>query len=216
MRLWSWIGNKFFLSLTFLFLLLLVHGCGIPKEAYVDIVAERDALQMELDSLRNEMAEIKEAYVDIVAEGYALQAELESIKSQPESMRIDKEAYDAIVTERDALQMELDSLRNEMAEIKEVYPPRDFSSASELRDWLFSNTVSERTTSKTFQDWFAKALEIQEDALEDGYIISADIDYNEKTGEFSVICVAIIDGEYWAWNPENDEPIHDPRLGKVK
>jgi len=38
--------------------------------------------------------------------------------------------------EYEALQAELDG-------IKEVYPPRDFSSLAELEDWLSTNDISE-------------------------------------------------------------------------
>ncbi|MFQ5996315.1 MAG: hypothetical protein ACE5KP_01650 [Dehalococcoidales bacterium] len=69
MRLWNWVGNKFFLSLTFLFLLLLVHGCGgIPKEAYDAIVAERDALQAELESVKSQLESMKAEFDKISPE----------------------------------------------------------------------------------------------------------------------------------------------------
>jgi len=64
--------------------------------------------------------------------------------------------------------------------------------------------------------WYSKALEIQGDALNDGYVISADYDYNAETGLYTVYCVAIIDGDIWYWDPETDEPLADYSLGKVK
>ncbi len=93
---------------------------------------------------------------------------------------------------------------------------RDFSSISELEEWLLTNDVSERPTTDYAEGWYRKALEIQEDALSDGYIISADYDYDAMTDTYSVFCVAIIDGDIWYWDPETDEPFVDYSLGKVK
>ena len=52
-----------------------------------------------------------------------------------------------------------------------------------------------------------KALEIQEDALNDGYIVSAWIDYYPDVEIYSVLCTAVVDGRVWMWDPETDEPV---------
>lgn len=116
----------------------------------------------------------------------------------------------------DALQAELDAVNQELAEIKEVYPPRDFSSLNELRDWLEANDVSEKPITPNAEDWYGRALEVQEDALKDGYIVSVDYDYDEETDDYSIWCVTVIDGDIWAWDPETDEAFQDDDLGKVK
>jgi len=61
-----------------------------------------------------------------------------------------------------------------------------------------------------------RALEVQEDALLDGYIISVDYDYNSTEDTYTVFCVTIIDGDIWYWDPETDEVYQDASLGKVK
>ena len=136
---------------------------------------------------------------------------------------VSKSKYEALQSEYEASQADYDELnanyvakKNELAEIKEVYPPRDFSSLSELQEWLLKNDVSERAPITIAENWYSKALEIQEDALKDGYIISADIDYDSETELFYVACVTIINGDIWAWDPETDEPIQYYGFGKVK
>jgi hypothetical protein len=119
-------------------------------------------------------------------------------------------------SEYDALQADYDDVSSELAEIKEVYPPRDFSSLSELQDWLYENDVSEKPVTTTADRWYSKALEIQEDALNDGYVVSADYDYDQETDLYMVYCVTIINGDIWYWDPETDEPYQDYALGKVK
>lgn len=141
-------------------------------------------------------------------------------KSEYEALQAD---YDALNANNETLQADYDELNanyeaveEELAEIKEVYPPRDFSSLSELTDWLLQNDVSERPLATTAERWYSKALEIQEDALKDGYIISVDYDYDEETDLYSVFCVTIINGDIWYWDPETDEPHQEYYLGKVK
>ena len=135
---------------------------------------------------------------------------------------IPQEEYDELKTENTSLQEELSTLKTESTSLQEelstlrtLYPPRDFSSLSELQEWLAQNEVSEREDVTSAERWYSKALEIQEDALTDGYIISVDYDdYDEDNA--SVFCVAIIDGDIWYWDPETDEPMQDYSWGKVK
>ena len=114
------------------------------------------------------------------------------------------------------LQSDYDALSSELAAVKSVYPPRNFSSVSELEGWLASNDVSQSEPAITYEDWYAKALEIQEDALRDGYIISVDYDYYPETDEIGVWCVTVINGDIWYWDPEFDTVSQDTLLGKVE
>ena len=93
---------------------------------------------------------------------------------------------------------------------------RDFSSLTELEEWLQANDVSERPIAEYASEWYRKALEIQEDALRDGYIVSANYYYDSYTNTYAVYCVTIIDGDIWYWDPETDELYPDYSLGKVK
>ena len=137
--------------------------------------------QSEYEALQGENA-------TLVEENTSLKAELVGVQSDLAKAQADYEAAS-----------------NELAEIKEVYPPRDFSSLSELQDWLLENDVSERPAAQFVEGAYLKALEIQEDALKDGYIVSAWIDYYPDTEEFYINCTAVADGNVWMWNPETDE-----------
>ncbi len=93
---------------------------------------------------------------------------------------------------------------------------RDFSSFEELNQWLQANDVSDQPICDYASEWYGKALEVQEDALSDGYIVSAAYYYDTSTDTYIVYCLAIIDGDVWYWDPETDEPYADYSLGKVK
>ena len=112
-------------------------------------------------------------------------------------------------------QSEYDAVKNELDTIKGVYPPGEFSSRVELEDWLSKNDVSEKPESTYVDGWLSKALEIQNDALRDGYIVSADYDYYEEDDTYTVFCTTMIDGYVWYWDPNSDEVASDSYLGKI-
>ena len=111
---------------------------------------------------------------------------------------------------------EYEALEAELNDLKEVCPPRDFSSLSELEDWLSNNDISEEPITQYADEWYRKALRIQEDALEDGYIVSADYDLWEDGETASVWCVAIVRGRVFFWDPESDELTEEIFFGTVK
>lgn len=131
--------------------------------------------------------------------------------------------YDELDTEYTTLQADYDDLNtrqqalaDELAEIKEVYPAQDFSSLSELNDWLLENDVSKKPDTTYAEDWYGRALEVQEDALKDGYIVSVDYDYDAEDDSYSVWCTTIINGRIFYWDPELDDVFEDYDLGTVK
>ncbi len=91
---------------------------------------------------------------------------------------------------------------------------RDFTSLSELQDWLLENVVSEKPSTKYAEDWYGRALEVQEDALKAGYIVSADYDAMEEG--VVVWCTTVINGKVFYWDPETDEVFEEYYLGTVK
>ena len=113
-------------------------------------------------------------------------------------------------------QAEYDELEAELDDLKEVCPPQDFSSLAELEDWLRENDVSEEPITEYADEWYRKALKIQEDAIEDGYIISADYDLWEDGETASVWCVAIVRGRVFFWDPETDFVTEETFFGTVK
>lgn len=171
--------------------LVLLVGCGASQSEYETLQAENASLADEKTSLEVELG----------------QANSDLTKAEAD--------YDTLKTGYDGLNDDYDSVAAELAEIKEVYPPRDFSSLSELRDWLLENDVSEKPVTTYIEDWYGRALEIQEDALKDGYIISVDYDYYGEDDSYDVWCTTIIDGYIWYWDPEIDEVFQDDDFGVV-
>ncbi|MFC1949530.1 hypothetical protein ACFLW0_05100 [Chloroflexota bacterium] len=113
-------------------------------------------------------------------------------------------------------QSDYEALQEELAQLNEVYPPTDFSSLSELQDWLLVNDVSEKPDTAYAEDWYGRALEVQEDAINDGYIVSADYDYDAEEDIYYVFCTTIINGRVFYWDPETDDVFEDDYIGTVK
>jgi len=167
-------------------------GCiGVPQSEFEALQAEYEALQAEQASLMAENTSVKE--------------QLQTAQSDLTNLQAD---YDTLNVDYEMLNADYEAVNQELADIREVYPPRDFSSLSELQDWLLENDVSDRPPTTTAEALYSKALEIQEDAFNDGYIVSAWIDYYYETELFYVNCTAVVDGYVWMWDPETDEPIN--------
>jgi chaperonin cofactor prefoldin len=167
-------------------------GCiGVPQSEFEALQAEYEALQAEHATLGNENTSLK--------------AELQTVQSDLTNLQAD---YEAINVDYDTLNADYEAIDEELAEIKEVYPPRDFPSMRELEDWLRANDVSDEPPATFAEGVYSKALRIQEDALNDGYIVSAWIDYYPETQEFYINCTAVADGYVWMWDPETDELIN--------
>ena len=146
-------------------------------------------------------------------ENASLETELEGAQSDLADLQADYANLNAAYNESSA---DYEAVSNELAEIKGVYPPRDFSSLQELQDWLYSNDVSERPITTTADRWYSRALELQEAALADGYLVSVDVDGPDEEDRYNVWCIAIIDGYIWYWDPETDEPYDYSSFGRVK
>ena len=132
------------------------------------------------------------------------------------SCGVSQSDYEVLQADYDELNVEYEAVGNELAEIKEVYPPEDFPSLSELNDWLLENDVSEKPDTTYGEDWYGRALEVQEDALRDGYIVSADYDYDAEDDSYLVWCTTIINGRVFFWDPETDDVFEDNDIGTVK
>ena len=134
-----------------------------------------------------------------------------------------KNDLEACEVERDGLSSQLSQAQSSLANLQTdydalsaVFPPHDFASVAELQNWLGQNEVSELPPVNIFdtEGLYSKALKVQADAAEDGYIISVDIDVISSSLAY-IACVAIIDGDFWWWDPETDELTLYNGLGEV-
>jgi len=141
------------------------------------------------------------------------QADYDTLLGQKTALEADKQT---LQTNYNSLQADYDSVNDELNQIKKVYPPRDFSSRTELENWLTQNTVSEQPSVTTVEAWIGRALEIQEDALLDGYVVSVDYDYNTDDETYDIFCTTVISGYVWYWYPGADDIYQDTNLVAVK
>lgn len=205
----------------------LVAGCGVAQEMYDSTVSELDKAKSEVETAR-EGLEAAEARVAEMAptlekarsEFEAARDELEVVRAQVAELAasVEKATADnsALDEEKERLQSSLTSVSDELAEFKRVYPPREFNSRMELEDWLLANDVSEKPNTPDAEGWYNRALEVQADALADGFLVSVDYDGPDEELAYTIFCTTVISGSVWFWDPETDEVFQDTYLTGVK
>jgi len=104
-----------------------------------------------------------------------------------------------------SLQADYTNLQTDYASLQEKCPPRNFNSLTELETWLAANNISEEAKTTYADAWMRKALRLQKDAINDGYIISVDYDYDPVSYAYSVYCTTVIGGKLFYWDPETDD-----------
>jgi len=195
--------NSKYLAIGLLLLaliLIFLSGC-ISKSDYDTLRSQATALIAENVNLQNENQSLRNENDSLQSTNTALQSERSTLNTESESAKIELQALQA---EMDALQADYDDVNSELADIKKLFPPGDFSSVNELDQWLAQNDVSGKPITSTFEGWYRRAREVQEDAFDDGYVISIDYDtYDDDS--FAVLCVTVINGTIWFWDPETDD-----------
>lgn len=209
----------FLVGVSVLLFSCLLAGCGVKQELHDAVVADLSEAQQELQSIKAELASVQAELETTGDELTARNAELESAESEIASLETEK---NSLISEKEALQASYDELNGEnsavmqeLADIKEVYPARYFSSKKELQDWLYANDVSDRPASTIAEPLYEKALDIQEAALKDGFIISSYIDYYSDTGEYMIILEAVAGGDVYVFNPETDDLLNLSELSDL-
>jgi hypothetical protein len=125
---------------------------------------------------------------------------LSSQLSQAQSSRA------SLQNDYDVMSADYDAISQELAALKDIPGPSYFSSGDDLQAWLDNNTISNEPWANTYWGWYAKGVRLQQAAAEDGYVISVQYHYCDDLGAMEyIICIAIIDGEIWAWDPETDD-----------
>ena len=140
---------------------------------------------------------------DLEAENSSLNSQLTSVQGQLAQAQ----------SSLSSLQSDYDSVSAELADLNSKFPPVEFANSGDLQLWLNGNTVSNQPPATSYEMWYDKALQLQRDALNDGYIISVDIDYYEDS--ISIWCVAVTDGYMWVWDPETDDIFQDTSIGPL-
>jgi len=98
-----------------------------------------------------------------------------------------------------------DDLNADFKEITAKYPPKYFYSTRELENWLIYNSVSERPYAEYAEQMYIDALDIQQNALEDGYIISVNVESDETGENYLVYCTAVVGDRLYWWQPDSDQ-----------
>lgn len=178
MKLCKWL----MVGIVILALALPLAGC-VPKSQYETLQEENANLQEQNVSLQTELEEAQSNLASSQTRLEASQAELETAQTELASLQAN---YSELEAEKEAV-------AEELVGIKEVYPPRNFTSEMEMAEWL-NETIAEGS------EYLDRLLNLQNKALAKGYIVSISIDRDGKA-----VCVALIRkgsiyDTYWIWD----------------
>ena len=190
--------NKF-RSLCFVLLLLSILGLGtscISRGSYEALEANLTNTQAELVSTQADLANTQ-------AELTNIQANLADARSELTSTQVELVSTQADLA---STQAKLDSTKQELSEVKAVYPLKNFPDLHALEEWLAGQPDFARASDDII--WYQHALELQESAARDGYLVSATIYIGEiSSGKFYMVyCLAVVgDGDLYVWDPDTKD-----------
>ena len=115
-------------------------------------------------------------------------------------MPIAKSALSSLTLKTTQLNSETARTTSLQGELNTVMYPRHFSSLQELRDWLEQDDTDDEWTDVSCYAELCYMLQVR--ALQDGYLISTDVDFQSGVDYWSN-CAVIGDTMYWIY-PDDD------------
>ena len=131
---------------------------------------------------------------------------------EKEVLEKEKEAAQATIAQLEndkvVLQEGLTKAQDKLQNLEAVFPPKRFKNRAAITNWLNNDDISKRPGVITAESLFARALEQQARALEDGYIISADFSGPDIDFNFIIWMSAVTESsDYFTWDVQTDEVI---------
>ena len=190
-------------------LLTSVGGC-VTRSAYDELQGEFARVSNESERLLTSDAQLRREISVLEEAQRSLSSGLNSSRQQHSDLREEHAAvqmgFKILIAEYEyILSQELGQAVNERDALRAVCPPRHFLNLQELQDWLATDNVSESEPVVDAPGLYAKALQIQYNALKDGLIVSANFDFDLDLNGFRISCVAILQNTVWQWDPEDDD-----------
>lgn len=97
-------------------------------------------------------------------------------------------------------EQQIEALKSNLNGAQKAETPVHFSSFEQLQKWAKSNIIP--GAAEYADDWFKKAVKVQADASEAGYIVSVNVEYIPEADSYTVTCNAIAAGQLYWWDPE--------------
>lgn len=135
-----------------------------------------------------------------------LELELQTVNAQLQAAQAKLETSEnelqSVKGELDTADDELQSTKEQLEKLEAVCPPGSFESVSELEQWVSAHLKKE--TTEYIDSTFRNAVQIQKEGLEDGYLVSIDLDYFPDDETWIVWCNAFAGNTFYEWYPEEE------------
>ena len=148
----------------------------------------------------------EEKYEILQGEKDTLAADLASTEGQLQILQSEK---DALVADLASAEGELQGVQDELAHLKDIYPPKNFPSLKALKDWLAQDDTDSHEYIEGEFDCDDFALMLQQHAFEDGYKI--DMQYSDND-DLHAMNSTIIGNYFYFIEPQSDRVT---RVGRV-
>lgn len=116
---------------------------------------------------------------------------------------ISEEEYHQVKTDLAQVRQQLATAQSELSEVESTCPPGRFATLDELKKWARANVQSGPV--QFADEWYLKAVKVQRAGLDEGYLISINIEYIPEADSYTVSCNAMAGDQLFWWDPENGE-----------
>lgn len=187
--------KKFVIAIILISMMLVVliglTGC-VSKTDYDTLLARHGQLESDNNQLESDHGQLESEHNELVKQ-------YDDLTEQHDTKVAD---YDTLSGAHDELKNSLAAVEQELAGIKKVYPLRDFTSVTELYDWIDKH---EQPEGAYLEGDFRAGLKVQEAGLADGYLISVMYDEDDTDPEYGwIFCGALVNGQLYMWYPSED------------
>jgi hypothetical protein len=190
-------------------IVVLIGGTGYLAYAYIDKSGDLTEANSTIDDYIDEVADLEQDVTGLTDDLIAMDSEMDDLED--EKVDLENELDDAnseISSLESDLSSKTDELNSEKArtislqgELNTVMYPRHFSSLQELRDWLEQDDTEDEWSHVSCYAELCYILQAR--AIQDGYILSTDVDFEDGVDYWSN-CAVIGDTIYWIY-PDDDD-----------
>jgi len=167
----------------------MTFNLSILEKENQDLQSKNKNLTAEYEAVKTENAALQANNDKLTADNKALTAETATVKTELADAQNTSQSLQTTLSD---LRTKYDGINEQLAKINAVFPAKYFVSKEELSNWLAADGTSEYESQNPVEI-LGYAQQLQETALNDGYLISVNVSqYGETSTYYRIYCTAIV------------------------